>query len=255
MLVTGGGGQLAKSIADIAGEFPDVQLHLKTSGELDITDADGLHREFSDREYDYCVNCAAFTAVDEAEKAPEKAYAVNAGAVKSLAELCHSTATTLVHISTDYVFDGRKESGYFPDDPPNPINEYGRSKLQGERYIQEILNRYFIIRTSWLYDKESANFYTTILEKAKRGEALRVTDDQRGCPTNVATVARYILGLIEKGRTDYGIHHVTDGSPMTWYDFADKILQAHGLRDTVSLVRDKNYRSFAPRPENSVLLK
>lgn len=255
MLVTGGGGQLAKSIADIAGEFPDVQLHLKTSVELDITDVYALHQVFLDREYDYCVNCAAFTAVDEAEKSPAKAFAVNAEAVKSIAGLCYSTATTLVHISTDYVFDGRKQSGYFPDDPPNPINEYGRSKLQGEQYVQEILSRFFIIRTSWLYDEKAANFYTTILEKAKRGEALRVTDAQKGCPTHVATVARYILGLIENGRTDYGIHHVTDGVPMTWYDFADEILQTHGLRDTVSLVRDKNYRSFAPRPENSVLLQ
>lgn len=255
VLITGGGGQLAKGIANVAQQFKELQLDVMDSAELDITAKDKVARVFDKKAYHYCVNCAAYTAVDEAEKNPDRAFEVNSEAVKNLAELCKENEVVLIQVSTDYVFDGNKEKGYMPTDKPNPINVYGTSKLKGEEYIKEILDRYFIIRTSWLYDKENENFYTRILNKARKGENLRVTDAQRGCPTHVETVANYILKLITGESTDFGIHHVTDNIAMTWYDFARQILEEHGLLETVSLVRDKNYRSFAPRPAHSVLLR
>ena len=245
---------MANGVASLAGSYPGLEIVLRDSGELNITDREKVEEVLGSSRFHYCINCAAYTAVDRAEKEPAQAFAVNAEGVRNLAIVCKETHTTLVHLSTDYVFDGKQKDGYRPGDTPNPINEYGRSKLLGEEHIQKLLKAYFIVRTSWLYDTSGRNFYTNILEKAGKGEPLRVTDAQRGCPTRVATVAKYVLDLIHSGSTDYGIHHVTDGEPMTWYDFAERILEENGLRNRVRLVRDKNYRSFAPRPANSVLL-
>jgi len=128
----------------------------------------------------------------------------------------------LLHISTDYVFDGTKDTGYLPEDKTNPINEYGKSKLQGEVHIQNILENYFIVRTSWLYSEFGNNFYNTILRKAKAGEELRITDDQKGCPTNANNLAAYMIELISNNAVNFGIHHFTDGEAMTWYGFAQK---------------------------------
>lgn len=253
ILVTGGNGQLAKGIATEAKRFPELHLDIRGKVELDITDKEIINEVFSDKSYHYCVNCAAFTAVDEAERNPEKANEVNAEAVKHLAEICKANKVVLIHISTDYVFDGKKELGYKPEDQPNPINAYGRSKLQGEIFVSETLVEYFIIRTSWLYDTENSNFYTRVLAKANRGELLKITDHQLGCPTHVSTVAGYILNLIDEESQEFGIHHVTDGESMTWFEFARKILKENQLNpDLVFPVT--NYPSIAPRPRVSILL-
>lgn len=178
---------------------------------------------------------------------------VNALGTKNLALACSKKKVVLIHISTDYVFDGEKLGGYLPSDKPNPINEYGKSKLLGEQFIQEYLIDFMIIRTSWLYSEFGNNFYKTILAKANRGENLQVTDAQTGCPTNANNLAAYILNCISTDECNNGVYHFTDGETMTWYGFAKRILKQNNLENKVKLVKDKNYRTFAKRPKNSTL--
>lgn len=253
VLVTGAGGQLGKSIQKIAPHYPKLELHYFQFGDLDITDSENVISTFSEKDYDYCINCAAYTAVDDAEKFPEPAFAVNAEGAKNLALACRQNGIKLIQISTDYVFDGQKKEGYKPTDAPNPINVYGKSKLLGEQYIQSEIKEYFIVRTSWLYSEFGHNFYKTILEKARQGKALEVTDQQLGCPTHAQNLARYLLELIQWGSEEYGIYHFTDGVPMSWYSFAKRILRENGLENSVSLKKAKNYRTFAARPAYSIL--
>ena len=161
----------------------------------------------------------------------------------------------MIHISTDYVFDGKKDGGYTVEDKTNPINVYGKSKLAGEKFIQQIQPNHYIIRTSWLYSKKYGhNFYRTILRKALAGEDLYVTDAQKGCPTNTESLAKFILNEIVLGEKPFGMYHFTDGNPMTWHDFAKQILKENGLTEKVDLVLDSNYRTLEKRPKNSVLL-
>lgn len=254
ILVTGANGQLGQCIQMIEGRYATLNFSFKSSQELDIANPDSVNRLFDAVQFDYCINCAAYTGVEQAEKTPEIAFSVNAEGVKNLALACKANNVKLIHISTDYVFDGEKEEGYLPTDESNPINQYGKSKLKGEQYIQEVLNEFLIIRTSWLYSEYGKNFYKTILRKAKAGEDLHVTDEQKGCPTNANNLAEFIVNLIVEKKFKPSIQHFTDGAVMTWYDFAEKIVKDNELGGTVKLVRDRNYRTFAKRPECSVLL-
>ena len=256
ILVTGAGGQLGKSLQDIARQYDQLEFLFQDKSKLDITNQDQVLEVFRQTQPDYCINCAAYTKVDQAEKTPEPAFEINVKGVENLAKASQENETTLLHISTDYVFDGKKTEGYRPEDKPNPINVYGRTKLEGERIIQKHLDRYFIIRTSWLYSKKyGPNFYLTILEKAEKGEKLIVTDTQRGCPTDAANLARHILELIQSGSAEYGISHFTDGIPMTWFEFAEWILKEERLAPYARLQKAENYRTFAVRPTNSILLQ
>lgn len=253
VLVTGSQGQLGKCIQKIVKDYPKINFIFKDSKALDITDMENVNEVFRSNNFDYCINCAAYTDVEQAEKTPKRAYAVNANGVRNLALACKENNMILIHISTDYVFDGEKDSPYTVDDTPNPINAYGKSKWEGERYVQEILDRYMIIRTSWLYSEFGKNFYTTILKKAKTEKALYVTDKQTGCPTNANNLANYILDQIVSDNKDYGVRHFTDGEAMTWYDFAVRILRKNSLESKVKLEKAKNYRTFAARPKYTVL--
>ena len=252
VLVTGANGQLGQCLQKIAPSYKELNVIFKSSKELDITDILGIEEAFVKGNFNYCINCAAYTNVEQAEKTPAIAYKVNAEGVKNLANVCKSYNTTLIHSSTDYVFDGEKDEPYTIKDVPNPINEYGKSKLLGEKHIQEIMDNYCIIRTSWLYSEFGKNFYTTILMKAKAGENLSVTDEQLGCPTNANNLALYLVEKLIQNN-NFGIEHFTDDYSCTWFDFAEKILIEHELEKTVQLRRDKNYRTFARRPVNSVL--
>ncbi len=255
VLVTGADGQLGKCIQKISKDFSELEFEFHTSKTLDITDSKNSAEIFSKGNFDYCINCAAYTNVEQAEKTPAQAYKVNAKGVRIVAETCLEHQVTLIHISTDYVFDGTKKTGYLPKDETNPINEYGKSKLQGEIYIQETLKDYFIVRTSWLYSEFGKNFYKAVIQKAQAGEDLIITDEQMGCPTNANALAAYVLGLIKNKATNYGIQHFADGEAMTWYDFAKRILRENNLEGRVKLDKAKNYRTFARRPKNSVLLR
>lgn len=253
ILVTGSEGQLGKCIQKIAGNYADIEFVFHSSKTLNITDHKKISEVFSEEHFDYCLNCAAYTNVEQAEKTPEPAFAVNAEAVCHLSLTCSEYRVVLIHISTDYVFDGKKETPYTTFDETNPINEYGKSKLEGEQCIQKSLNEYFIVRTSWLYSEFGKNFYKTIVEKAKTQSVLQITDEQTGSPTNANNLATYILNLVAKNSKAYGIYHFTDGEAMTWYDFAKKILEENSLQNSVQLDRAKNYRTFAKRPKNSML--
>lgn len=254
VLVTGASGQLGKTLQEIVVEYNQLEVEFRTSEQLDISNKPQIESLFLDQKFDFCINCAAYTNVDGAEKNPDEAFAVNAIGVKNLAEACHDQKTVLIHISTDYVFDGEKPTPYQPKDRPNPINVYGESKLKGERYIKDILKRFYIVRTSWLYSKKyGKNFYRTILSKAKQGEDLFVTNVQRGRPTNTETLAHFLIQLILKCKQEYGIVHYTDGISMTWFDFAKQILEENGFAKKVKLVAGANNRTFAMRPKNSIL--
>ena len=203
---------------------------------------------------DIIVNAVAYTAVDKAQEDEINADKINHLATAYLAETAKENNIKLIHISTDYVFDGKKEGGYLTTDLPNPINQYGMSKLAGENYIQEVLEKYFIIRTSWLYSEFGHNFYKTVLKKAQTERVLYITDKQTGSPTNANNLAQYILNLIASENTEFGIYHYTDGMAMTWYDFTKKILKENNLDDKVRVEKAKNYRTFARRPANSILI-
>jgi len=254
ILVTGAFGQLGLSIQDIHKNYTDFTFVFKDSKELDITNFESIEETIGSGNYDFVINCAAYTNVEQAEKTPEIAFKVNAEGVKNMALACKKHGVALIHISTDYVFDGEKEGPYTVHDIPNPINEYGKSKWEGEKYVQDILTDYFIVRTSWLYSKKhKKNFYRTILEKAKHGEVLSVTDAQIGCPTDAINLATFTIELIKKDIRTYGLLHFTDGEAMSWYNFAQKILKKNFLSKRVTLVKDKNYHTFALRPKNSIL--
>ncbi|SEL83656.1 dTDP-4-dehydrorhamnose reductase [Maribacter orientalis] len=254
VLVTGANGQLGQCLQKIAPSYQEIEFTFKSSKELDITDTLSIPKAFESQKFDYCINGAAYTNVEQAEKTPELAYAVNAEGVKKIALACKKHDVSLIHISTDYVFDGNKREPYTVDDIPNPINEYGKSKLMGERYIQELMDNYCIIRTSWLYSEFGNNFYKAILDKCKTNKVLRVTDAQKGCPTNANNLALFIMDHITNQKIKSGIYHFTDGIVCTWYDFAKKILFENGYNGKVELVADKNYRTFAKRPKNSTLI-
>ena len=256
VLVTGAGGQLGKSIADFKDDYLGLNLLFLDKSHLNITDAKQVNELFESFRPDYCINCAAYTKVDQAELTPEPAYAINVTGVENLAKACLKTETVLIHVSTDYVFDGTKSEGYFPEDQPNPINVYGKSKWEGEKVITRLLERYFIVRTSWLYSKKHPpNFYLTILDKAKRGEQLSVTDSETGCPTDAADLARHLLDMVSSRSSNYGISHFAGKEVMTWYGFAVEILKEHHFWEAINLFRSQNSNRFAHRPARSVLYK
>ena len=254
ILVTGASGQLGKTLNDVKLEYPKLDFVFLDSKQLDITDNLSIEKAFTLAHFDFCINCAAYTNVEQAEKTPEIAFKVNAEGVKNLALACKKNNVTLIHISTDYIFDGEKTVPYTIEDTPNPINQYGKSKLAGEKYIQEILNKYFIVRTSWLYSKiHGNNFYKTILQKAKNGDLIKVTDEQIGCPTDTINLAKFTLNIIDRKDHSKSILHFTDRLPMTWYDFAESIISYNKMDSSKLLVLDRNYRTFANRPRYSVL--
>jgi len=221
--------------------------------ELDITQFDSLKRMVRDVSPDVIVNCAAYTDVDKAEEEPDKAFLINAIGVRNLALVCKDLDIDLCHISTDYVFDGTKKGPYMPNDLPNPINAYGKSKLAGEEHVQKILNKFYIVRTSWLYGKHGKNFVYTILDLAKKQEVLRMVDDQIGSPTWTVTLAQAIAKLIQTQK--YGIYHVTDKTEngISWYEFAKEIVRISGIRIDVFPAKIEEFPRPAKRPKNSVL--
>jgi len=202
---------------------------------------------------DRVINCAAYTQVDKAEEEREKAFLVNGLGVQNLALACAEGGIPLCQVSTDYVFDGEKETPYTPFDNTNPISVYGESKLAGERYAEWILSRFYIIRTSWLYGKGGKNFVETIRRIARERPEIRVVDDQRGSPTSTVSLSRAIKSLIETNA--YGIHHFTDRTDggISWFDFAGEIVRVSGLPARVLPIKTEEYPLPARRPKYSVL--
>lgn len=253
ILITGANGQLGRCIKDAATNFPDLEFVFVSREELDIHNSELLKNFFSKNIFSHCINTAAYTNVEKAESEKEKAFAINAEAVKTLAIACKENDVVLFHISTDYVFDGKKKSPYLEIDPPNPINIYGASKLKGEQYIQDIWEKHFIFRTSWLYSQYGHNFFKTILKYAEEGKPLTITTEQTGTPTNANDLAYALLKTIAQDSLNYGVYHFNNKGETTWFGFAEAILlQTKNLRDT-NLGKTNHYRTFAARPAYSVL--
>jgi len=250
VLVTGAGGMLAKDLVPcLQGQgYETVAL---PHDDLDITDLASIKAAVNDLKPDLVINCAAYTKVDEAEREEHRALMVNGFGVHNLCLVCQERDIPLVHFSTDYIFDGTKADPYTIYDDPSPINAYGRSKLLGEKYILWLLDRFYLIRTSWLFGLHGKNFVESMLELGQRQKHIFVVNDQRGCPTWTYHLAQAVVALIETGR--YGVYHITNSEPTTWFDFAREIFRLSNVDIEVSPTSSDKLPRPAKRPGNSVL--
>jgi len=256
VLVTGANGQLGSTIKELySTNHANIQFTFTTKAELDILNKKEIEKFFSKNNFDYCINCTAFTNVEQAEKTPETAFKINAEGVKYLAQICKVTNTVLIHISTDYVFDGSKNEPYSELDIPNPINEYGKSKLLGEQHIQNTLEEHFIIRTSWLYSEYGTNFMKTMLRLSEGRDELNVICDQTGTPTYAKDLAEIILEIINRNNKQYGIYHYSNLGDTNWYDFAKTIFEFLGIKIKLNPIKSEVYPTLAKRSKYSVLDK
>lgn len=259
VLLTGAGGQLGQELQRC---IPDsVRLHALDSRSLDVTDKAAVQSAFERFAPDVVINAAAYTAVDKAEEEKERAFAVNAEAPRYIAEACQGTTCRIIHISTDFVFDGMKSSPYLPDDAVNPLSVYGASKLQGEEQLLQLAPECaLIIRTSWLYSALGNNFVKTMLRLMSEREQLGVIADQVGTPTHAKGLAEAIWAFIETDVAN-GIYHWSDAGIASWYDFAVAIMEegrAAGLLQNAPVIRPiqtTDYPIPAQRPKYSVLDK
>ena len=249
ILITGSDGMLGHDLADVLkGKH---ELILTTSKTLDITDKDHVIDFVSSQKPDMLINAAAYTDVDGCEKNQELAYSVNGEGVRNLAMACKKIGCRLVHISTDYVFSGENTRPWVEDDETGPISVYGKSKLEGEKAICEILDKYFILRTAWLYGVNGRNFPKTMLELAENHSKITVVYDEVGTPTYTLDLAQAISKLIE---TDcYGIYHLTNSGSCSWCEFARYIFEIAGADIEVVPVTADEFARPAPRPSYSVL--
>ncbi|MDT0689626.1 dTDP-4-dehydrorhamnose reductase [Salegentibacter sp. F188] len=255
ILVTGASGQLGRCFEKLSSQYSQFDFVFMSSSELDITNKCDLTHLFAAKDFDYCINCAAYTNVEKAESEKEKAFKVNAEAPKILADICHFSNTTLFHFSTDYVFNGNSKMPYAEDDKTDPINVYGASKLKGEENIRKSADKYFIFRTSWLYSEFNHNFFNTILRKAEEKATLNITTAQKGTPTNANDLAQLVMQIIVSENANYGVYHFSNDGEATWYDFAEAILEISGNTEVLELNKDNSYKTVAKRPEYSVLSK
>ena len=224
----------------------------KDVGDFDITVEDDCGRVIAECSPDVVINAAAYTNVDGCETDRDRCFAVNAVGVKNIALACRGKGIRIVHFSTDYIFDGRKETPYVEEDEPAPLNVYGASKLEGERFLQAFSDRWLLIRTAWLYGKNGKNFVKTILEKADAVKTLDVVDDQIGAPTYSWDLAAAVQLLIEGGHE--GLFHLTNRGRCSWHEFACKIMQYAGKNDvTVRPIPSADLARPAVRPAWSVL--
>jgi dTDP-4-dehydrorhamnose reductase len=256
VLVLGGGGQIARAVAATAPARHEVVL--KTRAQLDIGDAAGVARALAESRADWIVNGAAYTAVDLAEDQPEQAIAANNTAVGILAAAAGQTGCRLLHLSTDFVFDGKSNSAYQPNDRTNPLSVYGMSKLGGERQVLNADAGGIVLRTAWVYAAAGRNFVLTMLRLMAEKPEVRVVSDQIGAPTWAGSVAAAVWGLIETDAPG-GIYHWTDLGVASWYDFAVAVqeeAQLNGLLDRavpVVPIRSAEYPTVAQRPAFSLL--
>lgn len=253
ILITGANGQLGRCIKDAAANFPDLEFLFVSKEELDILNTDSLRDFFNKNNFSHCINTAAYTNVEKAESEKELAFAINSEAVKNLANLCKENNVVLLHVSTDYVFDGKKQTPYLETDKTNPINVYGASKLKGEEYIQQICKKFFILRTSWLYSQYGHNFLKTILKYSQEGKPLTITTEQTGAPTNANDLAEGLLQIIAQDSKEYGVYHFSNSGETTWYGFAKEIIMQTANLNQANLAKTAHYATFAARPQYSVL--
>jgi len=254
ILVTGANGQLGLTFKDAKHAANETYVFVDKEA-LDITNKAALHAFFSKYNFKYCINCAAYTNVEQAETDSEIAFLINAEGAKYLAEVCSEFNTTLIHISTDYVFNGNKKSPYVETDSTEPINVYGASKLLGEQYVEEVLSNHFIIRTSWLYSKFGKNFLKTIAKKIEENADLKITIAEVGTPTSCVDLADFVMHIIRTEHTGYGTYHFSNEGAATWYDFGVEIAKGYANYDTSKLTPVDAFKTQAQRPKYSVMDK
>lgn len=252
ILVTGASGQLGY---DVERELERRGIeHLGTSSrELDITDREAVERLMAAYRPDAAIHCAAYTKVDLAEDEPERCWAVNADGTRNLAAACREIGAKMLYISTDYVFPGAGERSYETGDPTGPVNTYGRSKLAGELAVQSLLEKYFIIRISWVFGKNGNNFVKTMLRLAETKAELSVVCDQIGSPTYTADLAPLLCDMVQTER--YGVYHATNEGTCAWSEFAEAIFELAGRQVVVHPIPTSAYPTRAVRPLNSRMSK
>jgi dTDP-4-dehydrorhamnose reductase len=260
VLVTGANGQLGRSIQFIADKYPQIDFVFCDSIALDITLKASVDQVFSKIKPNFCINTAAYTAVDKAECEPDRAFAINRTGAKNLAEACKEFKTKLIHISTDFVFDGNAKTPYTENAIPNPQNIYGKSKLEGETAIQDTFDDYFIVRTSWVYSQFGTNFMKTMLRLGAERDFLSVVDDQIGTPTNAVDLANALVQIVlfvdqNPLHDAYGIYHFSNEGSCDWFEFAKKIFLNNQINIDLRPIPARSYPTPAQRPNYSVLDK
>ena len=255
ILITGANGQLGCALREESKGFPKNEYIFASKSMLDITSKASIQNAIDVHQPDIIVNTAAYTAVDAAEKDVDAAYALNETAVHLLAEVCKESSIVLIHISTDYVFDGTSDIPYSEEVEPNPQTVYGKSKLAGERAIQSFKTlTYAIIRTSWVYSAYGHNFYKSMLRLAKERDTLSVVNDQHGIPTLANDLAKAIFQIIPKlDMATKGVYHYSNSGKATWYAFAKAIFEYSNLTINVLPVSSEAFPTAATRPKNSML--
>jgi dTDP-4-dehydrorhamnose reductase len=259
ILVCGAKGQLGSCLKKISGNFPDFIFDFTDVEELNILDLVSLNLYILNSQPKYIINCAAYTQVDKAETEREKAFLLNAEAVNNLLQAAMQSGARLIHISTDYVFNGRSHIPYKENALTDPDSVYGLSKLKGEMYVSDSANS-IVIRTSWLYSGFGTNFMKTVLRLGKEREEIRIVYDQVGTPTFAGDLAEVILQIIQtsdKNLSQFkaGIYHYSNEGVASWYDFAKEIVDLAGLKTRVLPIETSDYPLPAPRPQYSVLNK
>jgi len=256
LLVAGAHGQLGRELVRAARGHEVLALG---ADKLDITDALAVSECIGAFRPDVVVNAAAYTAVDQAEYDRDRAFSINRDGPSHLASACDVAGILFVHVSTDYVFDGKKIGAYVESDIPNPLSVYGASKLAGEEVVRCLCPRHIILRTSWVFSAHGKNFVKTMLQLGVVRDELRVVEDQHGCPTSAAELARGIMAVIERGEDAWGTYHFCQPEPTTWYDFSIAVFdearkQGMNLKiKQIMPIATSDYPTQAVRPGNSVM--
>lgn len=252
ILITGANGQLGQALKQHANNDAIIFTNRTT---FDITNKLQMETVFRNHAPNLVINTAAFTQVDEAESMQETAFLINGTAVKNLVELCEKFNSKLIHISTDYVFDGESKAPYKETDQTNPITVYGKSKRAGEvAILKSKLNAFAIIRTSWLYSRYGNNFYKTMLRLAETKKELSVVNDQHGSPTNAEHLAQALLTIADSLTPENsGLYHFSNTGEASWYDFAKAIFEKHKIKSSIQAVSTQQFPTPAKRPAYSVL--
>ncbi|AYB31096.1 dTDP-4-dehydrorhamnose reductase [Chryseolinea soli] len=259
ILVTGSNGQLGSELKLLAAVYKTFDFTFIDVEEVDLTQADSIRSYFAAKQFDFLIHCAAYTAVDKAEEESRLAYAINADAVKTLAEVCVEKKIRMIYISTDYVFDGEANQPLTEMAVPSPVSVYGKSKREGENHVLSILSNAYIIRTAWVYSTFGKNFVKSIRHLASQRESLGVVCDQIGTPTYAFDLASAILQIVEavaQGRVDEpGIYHYTNEGVTSWYDFAYFLVRESKLNCRIQPISTAQYKTAAVRPKFSLLDK
>ncbi len=253
ILVTGANGQLGQCLQKISSQFEEFEFIFTDSETLDITNKEEVNDFFWKNAPDFCINAAAYTAVDLAETDVEKAFLVNADGAENLAEACSENNAQFIHVSTDYVFDGENNLAYTEEDFTNPLGVYGASKLAGDELALEVNPCSVILRTSWVYSEFGKNFLKTMLSLFATKEELNIVADQFGQPTNANDLAEAIMKIIKSNKITPGIFNFSNLGRISWFDFAVKIAELSDAKIKLNAIETSQYPTPAKRPKNSVL--